>query len=171
MSNAGSADEKAERMRGELPDSGNGEGKHFALEGVDLQYFDSDRPGDISPRAQLVLVAKSTKQETSCWNNCVSVSGVIGDTEFFYNGGGIMGGGGAGYGFIGVAWRCWPNIGLSTGKHALRDDTPQFIRVSVVADDLGDNHECGDEEGSGRKSRVRWGNALLGAAARQVSHR
>jgi hypothetical protein len=28
----------------------------------------------------------------------------------------------------------------------LPDDTPRFIRVSVVADDLGDNHERGDEE-------------------------
>ncbi|KAJ7743999.1 hypothetical protein B0H14DRAFT_2637337 [Mycena olivaceomarginata] len=31
-------------------------------------------------------------------------------------------------------------------KHALHNDTPRFIRVSVVAGDLGDNHEWGDEE-------------------------
>jgi hypothetical protein len=30
-------------------------------------------------------------------------------------------------------------------KHTLRDDTPRLIRVSVVADDLGCEHERGDE--------------------------
>ncbi|KAJ7825177.1 hypothetical protein B0H14DRAFT_2596695 [Mycena olivaceomarginata] len=47
----------------------------------------------------------------------------------------------AGYGFVGVAWCCWPNIGLLTGKHALHDDTPRFIQVSVITDDLGDKDE------------------------------
>ena len=36
-------------------------------------------------------------------------------------------------------------VDLAQLKHTLRDDTPRLIRVSVVADDLGREHERRDE--------------------------
>jgi hypothetical protein len=56
---------------------------------------------------------------------CRGVSGVIGEIDFLYSGGGVMGGGGARYAFVGVVWRCWPNAGgqaLSRNRTELSTD-------------------------------------------------
>jgi len=37
-------------------------------------------------------------------------------------------------------------VDLLEGKHAPTDDAPGLVRVCIVADDLGSNHEGGDEE-------------------------
>lgn len=37
-------------------------------------------------------------------------------------------------------------VHLLQGEHLLRNDTPAGIRVGVVTDDLGSDHEGGDEE-------------------------
>lgn len=36
-------------------------------------------------------------------------------------------------------------VDLPKGEHALADDTPRLVGVGVVADDLGSDHERGDE--------------------------
>jgi hypothetical protein len=36
-------------------------------------------------------------------------------------------------------------INLAQGKHALSNDTPGLVRVSVVADDFRGDHECGNK--------------------------
>ena len=37
-------------------------------------------------------------------------------------------------------------VDLPKGKHALTNDTPGLVRVSIIADNLGSNHKCRDEE-------------------------
>jgi hypothetical protein len=37
-------------------------------------------------------------------------------------------------------------VDLPKGKHTLTDDAPRLVRVSIIADDLGGNHECRDEQ-------------------------
>jgi hypothetical protein len=37
-------------------------------------------------------------------------------------------------------------VNLPERKHTLADDTPGLVGICVIADDLGGNHKCGDEE-------------------------
>ena len=37
-------------------------------------------------------------------------------------------------------------VNLPEGKHSLTDDTPGLVGVGVITDDLGSNHEGGDEQ-------------------------
>ena len=37
-------------------------------------------------------------------------------------------------------------VDLPESEHTLTGDTPRFVGVSVIADDLGSNHKCRDEE-------------------------
>ena len=37
-------------------------------------------------------------------------------------------------------------VNLPKGKHTLTDDTPGLVGVGIIADDLGSNHKCRDEE-------------------------
>ena len=37
-------------------------------------------------------------------------------------------------------------VNLPKGEHTLTDDTPGFVGICVIADDLGSNHKRGDEE-------------------------
>jgi len=37
-------------------------------------------------------------------------------------------------------------VNLPKGKHTLTNDTPGLVRVSIIADDLGSNHECRNEK-------------------------
>jgi len=36
-------------------------------------------------------------------------------------------------------------VDLPESKHALANDTPRLVGISVVADDLGGKHECGNK--------------------------
>ena len=37
-------------------------------------------------------------------------------------------------------------VDLPESKHTLTDDTPGLVGICIVADDLGSNHKCGDEQ-------------------------
>jgi hypothetical protein len=37
-------------------------------------------------------------------------------------------------------------VNLPKGKHTLTNDAPGLVGISIIADDLGSNHECRDEE-------------------------
>ena len=37
-------------------------------------------------------------------------------------------------------------VDLLKGEHALADDAQRLVGVCVITDDLGSNHECGNEE-------------------------
>ena len=51
-------------------------------------------------------------------------------------------------------------INLPKGKHTLTDDAPGLVRIGIIADDLGSNHKCRDEQAvaggttSGDESRL-----------------